>query len=378
MDTPATVEHNGSSSSGNTRPPDERPAKRPRIQSLSASPSKSPSGPNRRIKPGPSRSSVGLNLSRVTSASDPEAGSAPGSTTPASRSFPLSIDPIQATLALSKIIGSESTGAVGSPSSPSTHQPSYAGLLNQRDVLLRGFKAVQELRARENGGSPTGSQVDLETVLVEHQQALSELSELHSKQHQLEDQITCAQDSIDLLREEAVDARSALKEAESARDDLRRQRDGLTKELGNVRKELSVVRGELDAARAGSQSAHVGQHTSPEASLAADAEPSSTAVSMSPLPDDPLMAELDASLDALRHDTEHRERTLDSYMSELETTNNDLEAEREMWRLKATGLEDEVRKRVEEVAEWQRRYEARGTRLAALIHDMNELRARVV
>ena len=94
--------------------------------------------------------------------------------------------------------------------------------------------------------------------------------------------------------------------------------------------------------------------------------------------DDALIAELNASLDALKQCTAEREQKL-KYVSDLETRNAELETECQgllIWKQTAIALENEVKECEEEVAQWKHRHEARGARLSLAIREINELRAR--
>ncbi|KZV73622.1 hypothetical protein PENSPDRAFT_750023 [Peniophora sp. CONT] len=366
----------------------ERPAKRQRFMQPVCSPimNGSPSGSGRRTKPGPSRSSVGLDLTRITIDIDAacESDTSTTMTLPQAAQDAL----IQATVDLSNTLGDHTKDA---PSAASSNRLSYASLLYQRDVILRGFNASQELRARESQQSaPQSSSARLREDLTEtrnkFKQALAEREDVLNQQHSLECQLESVQDNNDALNGDLTAALLALQakqdELEAAlasRDSSQLQCQTVRKELGDTKaallvmqEELAGVRVELEARQANDNLAqNVRQHT-------IDAEQSAAMLSSSSL-DDPLMAELEASLDAVKHEASQREEKL-AQMAELEVRVATLEAERKEllgWKQRTITLEEDVEARKADAIEWQRRYEARGERLTTAIREMNELRARV-
>ncbi|KZV73623.1 hypothetical protein PENSPDRAFT_750024 [Peniophora sp. CONT] len=272
-----------------------------------------------------------------------------------------------------------------------TLEKKYKVVLEQRDVTLRGFRALQALQAREKRitNNPNLLQQELQLTQDLLETSRTERNESLAQQQALRRQLKAADARHDAALEELGTVREELKVACVERDQSRSRRHALQKEvddgqaeLAGVREELTSVRGELDAKIAEGEKYRVELEAS-RAQLNAVRGQLQTEISararVPPQSEDLLMNELEASLEAVKQGTSLHQTEL-ARIPELEEHIRTLKIERDElrgWKQEAISLQQEVTEREKEAVEWEQRYEARGGRLTVAIRELSDLRARV-
>ncbi|VDC01077.1 unnamed protein product [Peniophora sp. CBMAI 1063] len=284
----------------------------------------------------------------------------------------------------------DSTPAVSTDTDPTSLQQKYRTAKHERDVVLRGFRALQALRSRDKmvAQSPEMLDAELATARQQLETARAEVEESVALQEALRRQWVAAEAKNESVQEELETVRDELKTARLAREKTQAQRDDLQALVSSRDAELNSLRVKFDMTAALSEKDRADldslraelRATKAELAVARSRKQTETSAKLATLPpEDDLMGELEASLQAVKQGVGQHQAEL-AHIPDLQAQIRTLESERgELmgWKQEAISIRQEVTERENEAVEWERKYEVRGVRLGTVIRELRDLRARV-
>lgn len=284
----------------------------------------------------------------------------------------------------------DSTPPETADTDPTSLQQKYRTAMHERDIVLRGFRALQALRSRDKmaAQSPEMLDVELATTREQLETARAEVKESVALQQALRRQLVIAEARNETIQEDLRTAGDELKTAHLARENIQAQRDDLQALVSSRNAELNSLRVKFDMTAAQSEKDRADldalrkelRATKAELAVARSRKQTETSAKLATLPpEDDLMGELEASLRAVKQGIGQHQTEL-AHIPDLQAQIRTLESEHDElmgWKQEAISIRQEVVEREKEAVEWERKYEVRGVRLTTVIRELHELRARV-